>query len=436
MIKFKRPPSACNNIPPDRILYKVARINPLAIGGIVSTYFMLMSIARSHTLTNKSSLDRILFYFHQILLCLTLTYFFFVHMFSFWRFYIFSFRMVYFVEVILISLMGLLVFIRHHKTISIFEYMLLPITMVYTYLAYRLYPEAIWYRAGELHWIFFGIGLGVMFVRDKIQDWVFWIPLLIIAGVISYNYFILNITAETGVFLVNRNIYAMILTALGFLGLVNYAIKNQLNTYPALLMAIVILLLSSYSMSRGSFFISGGIVLLVTTLLIIREFKETIKNWGKRKTRDLISITAILLVTSAIIFLTYVLFAQSRLSSQGFTDQSRIAIYEDFLSFITIKDLIRGFNPSLVVPQYSHLHSSILQAIAETGLYAWVMVSIFFVALIKTIRYRSPIFFFLILLAVYSLVDHVMLLRYCDILLFPLLVYAIQLKNPGKTDSN
>lgn len=368
----------------------------------------------------------------EVILCLSLAYYYLAHAFLFWRSRVFGFKIVYLAQLaFLIIPFGLLVFWRYRKSISVFEYSIIAVLIVYSYLSSKWHFDMDWYR-DELQWAVMGVGIGVFMSREEIPSWVFWLPILVISSTILYNYVVLEQTTPVQVFSMNRNRFSMIITGIGFLGLMNYALQKRLGTIPALCMALVIQFLSYYSQSRAVLLVASILTVFVGGLLCFNIYKQMRRTSPKNNIKHKLFFVVTGIISFGLLGLIISLIGRSRLGSTGFADVARMEMYKGFFRELTWKNFLTGFDTALVTPSHEHVHNSFLQAIVDGGVVSLYFFAQFILASWYYFKQRSPLIVFLGLLFVYAFADHIFYVRFTDIVLFPLIINAFYVERMTK----
>jgi hypothetical protein len=371
--------------------------------------------------------------FMEIILSLSLTYYYLVHAFMFWRTQLLSFNIAYIVQILFFILpFGLLIFWRYRENISLFEYSLIITIVLYSVLSTRWRPDAHWYR-DSLHWSIMGIGLGVFISREKLKPWVFWIPLIVITITILYNILVLDVVVVSKVFAMNRNRYAMILVALGFLGLTNYSLNERLDTFPAFLMAFITFGLSYYSRSRAALLVTSIMTVFVFGCMAYSSYK---RSYNQKRVSLNIRIAVLAVLLLALVGLIIYITKNSRLGTTGIKDVSRKKMYQAFFKELNFKTFLIGFDTVLVTGGFKHVHNSFFQAIIDVGIGSLYLFFQFIMASWYYVKQRSSLLVILGLIFIYSLVDHIIYVRFFDIVLFPLIISAFYRNRTFKAEKN
>jgi hypothetical protein len=357
----------------------------------------------------------------EILLSFLLTYYYLSHAFIFLEIEIYTVSIATILMLMMFVSFVLLVTVRHHKTFSFIEYVLIILLILYAIMAYRV-THRIWFKNFYLYWGLFSVFIGIMMSREKqIHPLVFWIPFLVVMGSLVIEYILHpESLKDMRVYAMHRNVLPMIATTFGMLITMNYAIQHKLDSKLSLLFPYLLLFVNYYSNSRAGLIIGMMYVLIVYGNFF---FHFTRFHWDTAENKKRVILWFLLwLVLTASLFTLLIL--NSRLVNEGFSDNGRMEIYEAFQEEVEVQSVSTGVAPAAAVKIADHLHNSFLQLFSYSGFFAFPM----FFIMLMTVKHLLLERNFLILLfgitIIYSLGEYYMFLKHGDLILFPLIVYA------------
>ena len=320
---------------------------------------------------------------------------------------------------IFILTLGVIILIKYLKTITLFEYLLMP-SIVLLSIAGMLNGGVFFLKNFYLYLSLFGLIIGIVITNKKTPSWVFLLPFIFILLVVFYS------IIKTGGLLkgpyfydLNRNSLPVFAISYGILFTTNQYLKKE---KVSIFVSILSLFISFYSQSRTGLLIA---VLFVIVIVVYRLHCLYIKRANKeiRPKIDLriIIVLAFILTTTTI----YILFKNSRYSEVGFSSSGRIEIYTTFFKELSWKNFVLGFYPT-PLKQYSSLHDSYLQIIADVGVFSLLIFYVSLISLFYLCKTNKLLALFLLILFAYGIPEAIIYLRLADMALLPLLIIAFK----------
>lgn len=357
----------------------------------------------------------------EILLSLLLTYYYLYHAFVILPIEVYTVAVGTIILLTLFSFFVLTIILRHHKSFSLIEYILIFLILLYSVFAAR-HNEGIWFKNTYLYWAIFAVFLGIMMSRDRtISAAAFWLPFIVLVISLVIEFILHPDKAkDMRVYAMHRNVLPMIATTFAMLISMNYAIQKKLHCKFSLILPYVLVLVNFYSNSRAGLIIGIMYIFIIYgnhfLSVVLRKMRNNPDTWK----RELFKIIVWLVLTT--IFLS-VLVANSRLVNEGISGNGRVEIYTSFQEELHESSAVTGFKPEVTKVE-DHLHNSFFQLIAYAGLFSIPMFLIMLVVGIFYLLDKNFLVLFLGVIGVYSLVEYYVFLKHGDLILFPLIVFC------------
>jgi len=326
-----------------------------------------------------------------------------------------TFRMPYFrkITALLVILYGITLLLLHFQDIKYYDYLFLAYILLLGITNKN--PETLWYKNEYMFISLLAVLIGIMMANGNIRQWVFYIPIAAILGLISYKVMTTNSFAlSTNFFKMNRNILAMLATTFTLLFMVNE--KNN-DKQVSILISLVLVGINFYSKSRAG--------LLIAILLAIGSIYSNYKEGDKERRNKVEKIIMLVVLLSVLLIFVY-LIMHSRLGNVGLLDKARLGIFKSFFEELTFKKFIFGYQPTAIVSgKYYHLHNSFLQIVADNGMLGVPLISTIGFTLFLNFKNNKLLFYFIVLIVLYSSVEFYIFRRWGDLALYPIVLMSI-----------
>jgi hypothetical protein len=283
-----------------------------------------------------------------------------------------------------------------------------------------------WIKDRHVYHSISALSFAIILQERKVSRVVFIIPLAIVAGFSFLSIIFFQESLLDGEFFkLNRNVFIRVILILSMALTVNDVFGYY--SRPKLWPGLVGFIFGVLSQSRAGL----GIAIMYLGVLVIFNIHGVIRSdivLKKRVKNKRIYSLLVIVTFSLILIIMIVSISHSRFLIQGLNSPGRAKIYMSFFNELTMKNFITGFRPT-IMQTFDHLHSSYLQLLALNGLGAIPV----FIVLAYSIWYmfiKSKLLFLLLLiLCVYSFVEHVFFFYLGDMVVSPIVFMAILQKN-------
>lgn len=360
----------------------------------------------------------------DLLTTIVLVGFFLIDVYSLWEYKFLGYGISSMIMAGITVVFLILVLIQYKDSFGVFE-LLLGGLIIGMGIGAHSYGAHQWFLNLSVYQAFFALGLAVIILNRPLKEWVFLIPLLVAGAYVIVYYFRygrVSMTHAISMMQMNRNVFGKIVVTFGLLGSLHYYLHSVQRSFYFIFFPFITLLLSYASKSRSAIIVAVMYVGMTIVAFFVAIIKAT-KNSTKR--RDYLRLAISLVIGIALIFFVvrYTL-EHTRFATVGLDGSGRAGIVSGFLEAYTWKSFFVGVPPS-TLGVFSNYHNSYLMVLGQSGFLGWVMLALCgwtFWVFLSLKKYVPCVF--LLMLAVYSLVEYFIFLYVGDFILFPLIVYA------------
>ncbi len=197
---------------------------------------------------------------------------------------------------------------------------------------------------------------------------------------------------------------------------------KQLKTV-SLWPSIIALIVSISAVGRGGILSAG--------ILVLGVIFYTLQNKTSKKLIALLFLPMMLML--ALVFLDKIIFLFSnidqleRLFSEGLKSSARMQMIDNYLANMSIKNFLLGYNYNndpFFLEWKLNPHNSFILLHHNTGIFAFLVISVLTLLLVRLYKHSLPLFFVLLALILRGVTDAVFFIGRYDFIFLTLLLYA------------